>query len=235
MRLEGIEGAPDGGDRVDAPLSERGASERTEIERIHHEVRTPLHIILGSAEMIADREATTEERIALADSILRSGEQLARLADRLLACAEVEAGDPSRALVADHRETFACLTQAAAACAARHGRGVDLELAVDDVSLDVAPDLLRRLADELVDNALRYSPAGSKVKIACQRWGHEVWIEVANDVAAEPPNAAGDDGALQLGLRLVHGIARCCGATFLLDRENFGRASAHFIIPHPRA
>lgn len=132
-----------------------------------HELRTPLAALRGSAEVALSVERTAAElRATLADNI-EEYDRLSRLAENLLFLARSDAGQhnllqPMRfrldTAVADMVDLFEPLAE---------DRGVALE------QLDGKPSWvngdesrLRQVISNLIDNALKYTPAGGKVVVS---------------------------------------------------------------------
>jgi two-component system OmpR family sensor kinase len=141
------------------------AAQRSFIADAAHELRTPLTAVHLQAQL-AERASTDDERRrALAD--LKAGlERATRLSEQLLTLAREEPGVIERALVEvdlaelarDVLGELMPLTET---------KAVDLGLnASVGASVMGDPEALRALVSNLVDNALRYTPAGGRVDVA---------------------------------------------------------------------
>lgn len=139
-----------------------------------HELRTPLVSILGYSELlIADGEQLPGERVVeMAQCINRAGQRLHRLVENLLIYAQIEVlrADPKR-VDALRRFQFprpkAFLRLVAEGKAQQAGRAADLTLHLDDVeTVQVVEDNLRKLAEELIDNAFKFSQPGTPVHVS---------------------------------------------------------------------
>jgi signal transduction histidine kinase len=66
------------------------------LAKVNHELRTPLHVVLGNSELLASgvEALTAEERESLADDLLSEGQYLLGLIDDLLNLSRAEAGAP---------------------------------------------------------------------------------------------------------------------------------------------
>jgi two-component system sensor histidine kinase TctE len=109
-----------------------------------------------------------------------------------------------------------------------------------DLGFELAPALvegdafqLRDLVDNLVDNALRYTPAGGRVTVGCAREGDAVLFTVEDSGPGIPPARRAavferyvrlDDKTTGsgLGLAIVRDIALAHGATVVLDDADGG-------------
>jgi two-component system, OmpR family, sensor kinase len=130
-----------------------------------HELRTPLTAVHLQAQL-AER-ATSEAERAAALSELKGGlERATRLVEQLLTLAREEPGvseaPPAAVDLAElAREVIADLAPLAGA------KGIDLGLSSTAAStLSGDADALRTLISNLVDNAIRYTPAGGRVDVA---------------------------------------------------------------------
>ena len=130
-----------------------------------HELRTPLTAVHLQAQL-AERATTETERAAALTELKGGIERATRLVEQLMTLAREEPGvadAPPRTvdLAALAREVVADLAPLAGA------KGIDLGLS-SAAALTVRGDAeaLRTLISNLVDNAIRYTPAGGKVDVA---------------------------------------------------------------------
>jgi two-component system, OmpR family, sensor kinase len=140
--------------------------ERAFLADAAHELRTPLTALDLQAQ--AAVEARAEDR-ATALSDLRAGiARVARLVEQLLAIAREQHGTAAAAVPLDLdelvRRTVADFVPLAEAA------GIDLGIdSADAVRVTGDADALRRLLGNLLDNAVRYTPAGGRVDVAVGR------------------------------------------------------------------
>jgi two-component system, OmpR family, sensor histidine kinase CiaH len=143
----------------------RAAFERQQafVADASHELRTPLAVIRANAEYLQQGQPESEE----ATEILAETDRLAALVDSLLALArgqEATASDDPLdlgRLVSDSAQSMQPLASYREV-ALRVDTAAGLEVRGD-------PDQLRRLVVILVDNALRYTPAGGRVSVDAHR------------------------------------------------------------------
>ena len=142
------------------------------LQNVSHELRTPLNAILGFGGMILNgihgpvRPAVYGEYVR---HIVEAGEHLRDLVNRLL---DVERSDDVSAFsctAVDPREIVANSIRLMAPHAA--GRRVELEMVcADDLPMvwgDAAR--LRQIVINLLDNAIKYGPAGGRVRVVLHR------------------------------------------------------------------
>jgi len=211
-----------------------------------HELRAPLALIRTEAEVALRREHTSAEYAASLSTILEEGERLSRLAEQLLLLAQADAGalltrrvalDLGR-IVRDAAERW----QRVAA-----GRDVVLTCEVTgQAPVRGDADLLTRLVDNLVDNALRYAPPATEVTLDCRRADKSWEVAVVDRGPGVPPElretlferfSRGDHarrretGGAGLGLALCAAIARLHDGTITLDSAE--PSGARFVVSLP--
>jgi PAS domain S-box-containing protein len=133
---------------------------------ISHELRTPLTSIIGYLELLLDGESLTDEQRQYLRTVERNAQRLLQLVGDLLFTQQVEAGrftlqprDVDLAAIVRAAEETARVTAAAA--------GVELLMDVPADGLVVSGDALRlgQACDNLVSNAVKFTPAGGRVTL----------------------------------------------------------------------
>ncbi len=153
-----------------AALERADRNRREFVANVSHELRTPLTIIQGYAEAIQDglaREAGREEEYLR--NILEETARLRRLVDDLLDLRQMEAGQVRikkepvdlGPIIRRVTDRFAPVAQEKGVALARSGEENLLPVSGD-------ADRLEQVLINLVDNAVRYTPAGGKITIAAQ-------------------------------------------------------------------
>ncbi|MEX0602205.1 MAG: hybrid sensor histidine kinase/response regulator, partial [Bacteroidota bacterium] len=137
-----------------------------------HELRTPLHGILGFADIMATtwKGLSPEEMGEMAGHIHGSAQRLQHSLENFLIYAQIEmlAADPEK--VRNIRTEQIHGAEAVVAILARQkatkvGREDDLQLHLQPFNACVSQKYLTRMADELLDNAFKFSQAGSLVVV----------------------------------------------------------------------
>jgi two-component system sensor histidine kinase KdpD len=158
---------------------------------ISHDLRTPLASILGAATSLESYGAVLDEvaRRELLGTIHAEAERLNRFVANLLDMTRLEAG-----ALAPRIEP-ADLGEIAASALARAGQ----ILAGHTVLLDLAPDLPQARLDavlfeqvlfNLLDNAAKYAPAGTRITLSVTQSGRSLIVQVLDEGPGLPPGGA---------------------------------------------
>lgn len=145
-----------------------------------HELKTPLTGILGYAHMLLmDYENAKPTDIKdYASWIVKSGERLQRLIENYLVYAQLEliASDPKQVeALRNHiiKNVDDIIREEATNAAENNQRQGDLRLELCNVALQISAQDLRKIVGEIVQNAFKFSPAGTKVTVAIRHDEHE--------------------------------------------------------------
>jgi two-component system sensor histidine kinase QseC len=198
-----------------------------------HELRTPLAAIKTQAQ-VARAAVGDEERKRALDNVLAGCDRAAHLVEQLLTLARLEPGQLQSRVACELRSLAAAAVAEMAPGALE--KGVDVQL-IDGVESRVEgdPGLLRILMRNLIDNAIRYSPSGSTVRVSVGASEGAAEFSV-NDQGPGIPAAArplvwerfyrvlgtGEMGS-GLGLSIVKRIAELHGAEVLLTEGEGGK------------
>ena len=212
-----------------AQLEQQLAIRQRFIADAAHQLRTPLTLLKMQAEMTL-RQDDPAARHAGLTALVAATNQTIRLANQLLTLSRAEPGvaqhEPQRpldlaALARDIAREF--VTPALAKALDIGYEGADSAMIVGQ------PVLLRELLSNLVDNAVRYTPAGGMVTVAVRQTGQQVELSVCDSGPGIPAaerqrvferfyrgESAGGDGC-GLGLAIVEEIARTHRADIALE------------------
>jgi signal transduction histidine kinase len=171
-------------------LSRAISREEDFVATVSHELRTPVTTIQGYLELLVDNEELAPYRKVI-EPIQRNGERLVRMVDHLLAGTR-PAGAPLPLLRA-HTDLVTVAEAAAAACRAQSGpRDVRVAVVSGDGPCPVPGDFTRlsQAAEQLLRNAILFSPPGSTVTVRVTGDGLEVTDGGAGIPADELPYVA---------------------------------------------
>src|ERR1051325_5866853 len=152
-----------------------------------HELRTPLNGIMGLAQILIDDHATMKphEILETARYVYTSAERLHRLIENFLAYAQIElmAKDAKSILArASVSATVAAppITNCSKTIAARWKREEDLQLDIRPCTVPVIADNLQKVVEELVDNAFKFSSAGTPVRVVAGPMEQTFYLNIIN-------------------------------------------------------
>ena len=153
-----------------------------------HELRSPLSRLRAELEIALRRSRTPGEYEELLRSSLEEVERLSGLTEELLTLARLDAGEgaqapPAPVLVAD------VLTEAVARVAPEARRR---EIALDadvrpGIAVEVVPGALAMVIENLLSNALKFSPPHGRVTIRALAAGSEALLSVSDSGPGIPP------------------------------------------------
>ncbi len=167
-------------------VRESTSRERSLIADAAHELRTPLAAMRVNVEALKE-QSTDDGQRELMDNLLRSNDRAARLVGQLLQLMRSDAVSDSAlpamlsfdGLVQDRLAMIESLASA---------RGVELELECEDsVPVLGERESLVSMIDNLIDNAIKYSPSGGRVVVHVSRDGAHALLTVADQGPGVPP------------------------------------------------
>ncbi|HJV05674.1 MAG TPA: HAMP domain-containing sensor histidine kinase, partial [Actinomycetota bacterium] len=219
------------------------------LSTVSHELRTPLTPIIGYSELMSKRPVEEGRARAFAAGILDSARRLERIVAMLvdysameggrmpLSLARVRVPDLVQDTVADWRDR-----------AGRHRFETRFEPGLPPARGDVT--LLRKVLDELLDNAVKYSPGGGRVEVAVTGGDHSggrmIRVDVSDQGIGIEPNDMADIfqdfrqvnasdtrafGGLGLGLAFVKRIVEAHGGTITAESGLGEGAVFSFTVP----
>ena len=219
------------------------------LSAISHDLRTPLAALVGLADTL---ELTPPPPIAqqreIVGAIRQSAQRLNALVNNLLDMARLEAGavQLNRAWLPLEEVVGSALASCAPALA---GRPFNIRLADDLPLLELDAVLIERVLVNLLENAAKYTPAGSPIDIAARADSEQVIIQVDDHGPGLPKGreeslfAKFERGSKEsatpgvgLGLAICRAIVRAHGGSIRGEnRERHGKVTgARFTISLPR-
>ena len=151
------------------------------VSLVSHELRTPMAAVIGSARTLQQRwrELSADQREAFLELIAGETNRLAELISDVLDTSRIEAGTFSFRF---RDVDLAQLVEDVVATAQLGQDEVRLRARVDDLIPEIRGDAerLRQVLTNLVDNAIKYSPAGGEVEVRAYREDGCVRIDVSD-------------------------------------------------------
>ena len=183
---EEIVGLSDSFNQMAAALEEQERMRREFIANAAHELRTPLTNLQGYLEAL--RDGVIEPGRATFESLLDEAERLVRLSRSLDTLAAGDAGAPTQPIDLDLAATIRMAVDLARPAIRAAGLELDVDLP-DTLPARGDPDQLAQVLGNLLQNAIRYTPAGGRVSVKAERRPADVLVSVANSGEGIP---AGD-------------------------------------------
>jgi len=192
-----------------------------------HELRTPLTVMRGELESLAQDRGLARETRETLGSVLEEVERLAEIVESLFALSRLDAGEASTewrrfdlaelaATTAEQMSLLATDKNVNVACDSTEG-----------VMVEGDPARLKQVIVNLLDNAIKYTPAGGRVRLSVQREPGYAVLEVTDDGIGIPAEAlphvfkrffrvdgsrSREQGGAGLGLAIVKSICSAHGA-----------------------
>jgi signal transduction histidine kinase len=218
--------------------------QREFIADVSHDLRNPLAVIQTNVEVaLQDSEATTSDWRHTGEIISRTAGRMSGLVDDLLATARQRQRVVARQLV-DFDELVAEVVSEMTAAAVAGSVSITA-ISGDPVTLNGDRTALKRALSNLVDNAIRLSPAQATVRVGAGRRNRWAWLGVSDEGPGIDPELAdrvferyqrgvagtGDDSHLGLGLAIVQDVAAAHGGRARVASRDAGGTTFTFWIP----
>jgi len=220
------------------------ARQRRFVADASHELRTPLTSVLANLELLA--ESLHGDQGDAARSALRSSQRMRRLVADLLLLARTDA---ARVVPRQPCDLARIVVEAAGELGPVSGAH-EITLDVQPARVEGARDELHRLTINLIENAIRHTPAGTAIHVSTATLADgRVELVVADEGPGVPPElvptlferfvrGAGDaGGSFGLGLAIVQAVATSHGGDVVLEQDHGAdgtpSAGARFVVRLP--
>ena len=196
VRVEGVEGEGEVADlartfnRMADNIQTNDNSRGQFMGNIAHELRTPMTTIKGFVDGILDGTIPPDMQNHYLQLVSEETGRLARLIQNMLDLSKLESGEYQ--VNARMFNIWETLTGVALSAEQRINDGmIDLEgLTMDEKVLVYAdPDLIHQVAYNILDNAIKFTPAGGTIKFHVEKLGPEVEISIWNSGQGISPEA----------------------------------------------
>jgi len=234
-------------DRMAEAVERARAIQREFLANVSHELKTPLTSLIGFSQALVDGSIKTDaERVRAATVVHEESERVLRMAQELLDLARVEAGSISFHITAvdlgAHLQSGLAIVRPRA-----DARQLELEL---DVPADIPPvaadpERLHQILDNLMDNAVKYAPSGSRVTASARLAAGSVEAVVSNPAGPHPPDPdrmferfyrsdpsrSAAAGGVGLGLAISRELATAMSGRLWADIDGSGNLRVHLTLP----
>jgi len=242
---------PDGTVYALRDLTEERGIEKLKSEfvaTVSHELRTPLAAVYGAAMTLRRRDVELDDdrRRRLLAVIAGESDRLARIVDQVLAASRLDGGTFAFSVESCEPGPLALEVVEAARAHVPDGVVVDLASGEDLPPVAADPDMLRQVLANLVENAVKYSPAGGRVHISLERQEGRVLFVVRDEGLGIPlreqerifekffrldPNLTRGVGGTGLGLYICRELVRRMGGRIWVASREAEGSTFFFELP----
>ncbi len=232
-------------ERTNLRLVELDRTKSELVNIVAHDFRAPLAGVLGHAELLEWRpDAPREDRLEQARAIIHAATHMANLVDKTLKTTRLETGQfPFDFGVID---LAAACRDLVSRLPVRESHPLELRLPEDPVPCWADRDRMAEVLDNLVSNAVKYSPEGGPVSLQVERRGDDAVVIVSDSGMGIAPE---DHGRLfrpfsrvrnretahiegsGLGLYICERIVRAHGGRLFLESQRGEGAVFSFTLP----
>ncbi|MGZ5050492.1 MAG: DUF4118 domain-containing protein [Methylobacter sp.] len=215
------------------------------LSAISHDLRTPLASIVGAASTLAEEDARldTTDRKELSLTIYDEALRMSNLANNILDMARLDAGQASL-----NRQWYLLDEIVGGTLTRMHkrlkGREVNVKLPDELCLVRVDAVLIEQVLVNLLENACKYTPAGSPIDICAESAAHMLKVVVADRGPGIPPGEEeklfdkfyrvqreGTQSGVGLGLSICRAIIAAHGGVIGAANRQGGGARFFFLLP----
>lgn len=208
---------------------------------VSHEMRNPISAVLSASHLLKSDHASEKTIQGAVSVIRRQSHHVARLLDDLLDVSRMTQNKLElRKRDMDLRDVISHAVDSIRPMVDHHSQSLHVD--VEDVPLTITgdPDRLQQVMENLIGNAVKYSPAGTKMGITAKISRGEVEVQVWDEGVGIDPERIDDifepfrqlsqsrdqrEGGMGVGLSLVRFIVQGHGGSIAASSEGAGKGS----------
>jgi signal transduction histidine kinase len=215
------------------------------VANVSHELKTPISALRGHLENLLD--GVEEPNPALLALMVQQSERLSRLVDQLLDLSRLESG--SAPLQLEHVRLSPLVDRVIAELGVARPDGsleVRNEVPADLPPVEADRERIHQVLFNLLDNAVRFTPAGGQVKVLAVRENGSWEVSVVDTGPGIPkehiplvferfyrvdPSRSRNDGGTGIGLAIARSVVEAHGGRIWAESEVGKGSSFHFVLP----
>jgi heavy metal sensor kinase len=211
-----------------------------------HELRTPLAVVRGIGEAAVSERRSPVEYEESIGSILEEIDRMSRLVDTLLRLSHGDAGSIrlSREIV-DLGQLARDVAASLGILAEERKQSITFDIG-EDVMASIDRLILREALVNILDNAIKYSPAGASIAIRVRRQNELALIAIADEGSGIPPSQrqrifdrffridearSREHGGAGLGLAIAKWAVEMHGGEITVDERATGGSEFRIVLP----
>lgn len=233
--------------RMSSRVADAYAAQKAFVGDVSHELRTPVTSIRGFSEAIIDGTVNRPEDVKRSIGIIyNEALRMTEISETLLALAELDSG------AVEPRCEAIDLTGVVDALVSRHAGPAERASIVLSLDVPLVPrplgdsERLLQAASQLITNAVKYTPAGGRVRVSARTLGDEWLLAVDDSGPGIPPDRRGEIferftrldtsrsqrvGGSGLGLAICRRVVELMGGRVWVEDGYLG--GARFVIALP--
>ncbi len=234
-------------DRMAEAVERARKTQREFLANVSHELKTPLTSLIGFSQALIDGSLLSEaERMRAATIVHEESERVLRMAQELLDLARVEAGSISMHIATV--DLGGQLQQELEIVRPRAGQrrlSLNLNVPPDTPPVAADPERLHQILDNLLDNAVKYAPEGTEIRISALSNVSGVEAIVSNATGAHKPDPerlferfyradpsrSAAAGGVGLGLAISRELAAAMHGKLWADFDEADNLRLHLLLP----
>ncbi|HVT81789.1 MAG TPA: CheR family methyltransferase, partial [Phycisphaerae bacterium] len=215
---------------------------------LSHELRNPLAAVVNASRLLEAGELDAETMDIARGTIRRQSHHMARLLDDLLDVSRITRNKIDiRRQVVDLRQTTRDALEATRPLLDTRTLSLHVEIPDTAICVDGDPARLQQIAVNLLNNAIKYTPANGHIWLTLRRESSQVILSVKDTGAGIPPemrdrifelfvqlnrDSGSAAGGMGVGLTLVRALAELHGGSVTVESAGLGKGS-EFIVRLP--